>query len=95
MIVLTRVIDFSFRFQHIVLIMKLNVLTSYTTKAKSNNQQYGVFFLFVDVLLRCAAMLHAGILHWISPGLLGCLLITPWLWTFAAQINIDIGQLKW
>ncbi len=25
-----------------------NVRTSYTTKPKSNNQQYGVLFLFVD-----------------------------------------------
>ena len=43
-------------------------------------------------------MVHAGILHrmffWIFSGLLGCLSTTAWLWTFAAQINLGIGQLS-
>ncbi len=69
---------------------------SYTTKPKSSNTGY---FLFVDVLLRGVAVFHTGILHWmfhwIFPGLLGRLLTTHWLWTFGAQINLGIGQLKW
>ncbi len=39
-------------------------------------------------------MFHAGILHWMFPGLLGCLSTTDWLWMFAAQINLGIGQLS-
>ena len=97
MTVFTRVINYSFRFQaycaYYEIIQMCELATLQNLSLIISNTEY--FFCLWTVLLRGAAVLHAGILHWILPGLLGRLLITPWLWTFGAEINIGIGQLKW